>query len=101
MVPQNPVLRFIQEPAADFVGRFYYNQPPALLRFVLVNDLERVIYTRLTPRKADFDLVRDLMLEVGILDRKIEFDEYVDVRFAEQTVAQTAWKFAAGSAVAE
>lgn len=86
--------------AADFVGRFYFNQPPALLRYVLVNDLERVIYTRLTPRKADFDLVRDLMLEVGILDRSIEFDEYVDARFAEETVAQTAWKFEAGSAVA-
>ena len=28
--------------AADFVGRFYFNQPPALLRFVLINDLERV-----------------------------------------------------------
>ena len=87
--------------AADFVGRFYFNQPPALLRFVLVNDLERVIYTRLTPRKADFDMVRDLMLEVGVLERSIEFDEYVDVRFAEQTVTQTAWKFEAGSAVAQ
>lgn len=87
--------------AADFVGRFYFNQPPALLRFVLVNDLERVIYTRLSPRKADFDMVRDLMLEVGVLDRSIEFDEYVDVRFAEQTVTQTAWKFEAGSATAQ
>ena len=86
--------------AADFVGRFYFNQPPALLRYVLVNDLERVIYTRLSPRKADFDLVRDLMLEVGILDRPIEFEEYVDVRFAEETVAQTAWKFEPGSAIA-
>lgn len=89
-----------REHAADFVGRFYYNQPPELLRFVLVNDLERVVYTRLSPRKPDFDLVRDLMLEVGILDRSVEFEDYVDTRFAEQTVTQTAWKFTAGSAAA-
>jgi NitT/TauT family transport system substrate-binding protein len=90
-----------REHAADFVGRFYFNQPPALLRFVLTEDLERVVYSRLSPRRADFDLVRDLMLEVGILERSMEFDEYVDVRFAEDTVTQTAWKFTAGGGVAQ
>jgi NitT/TauT family transport system substrate-binding protein len=86
--------------AADFVGRFYFNQPPALLRHVLVNDLERVVYTRLAPRRADFELVRDLMLEVGTLDRPIEFEEYVDVRFSEGAMGQTAWRYEAGSASA-
>lgn len=50
----------------------------------------------LTPRKPDFDLVRDLMLESGVLDRKIEFEEYVDTRFAERARVQTAWKFEPG-----
>ena len=36
------------------------------------------------------------MLEVGTLDRSIEFEEYVDVRFAEGTVGQTAWEYEAG-----
>jgi hypothetical protein len=68
----------------------------ALLRWALTKDLERVIYSRLSPRQPDFDLVRDLMLEAGTLDHPIEFPEYVDVRFAEGTVGETAWEFEAG-----
>jgi NitT/TauT family transport system substrate-binding protein len=85
-----------REYAADFVGRFYYNQPPALLRWALTNPMDRVMYTPLSPRKADFDLVRDLMMESGVLDQKIEFEEYVDIRFAEGAAHQTAWSFAPG-----
>jgi NitT/TauT family transport system substrate-binding protein len=87
--------------AADFVGRYYFNQPPTLLRFALTNPLDRVVYEPLSPRKADFDLVRDLMMESGVLDRKIEFDEYVDVRFAEAAEHQTAWTFEPGAVVAQ
>jgi NitT/TauT family transport system substrate-binding protein len=89
-----------REHAADFVGRFYFNQPPQLLRYVLTNDLERVIYTRLTPRQPDFELVRDLMLEVGTLERPIEFSDYVDVRFAEGAGRQSPWVYEAGSGAA-
>jgi NitT/TauT family transport system substrate-binding protein len=32
------------------------------------NPLDRVMYTSLAPRKADFDMVRDLMVETGVLD---------------------------------
>lgn len=32
----------------------------------------------------------------GILDRKIEFEEYVDTRFAQRALVQTAWKFQPG-----
>ncbi len=89
-----------RETAADFVGRYYYNQPPALLRWALARDLTRVVYSRLAPRRADFDLVRDLMLETGTLDRKIEFPEYVDTRFADGAASQTAWQYEAGQATA-
>lgn len=85
-----------REAAADFVGRYYYNQPPALLRWALARDLTRVIYSRLAPRKPDFDLVRDLMLQTGTLGRKIEFEEYVDTRFADGAAA-TAWSYEAGA----
>jgi len=85
-----------REHAADFVGRYYFNQPPALLRWALTKDLERVIYSRLEPRKPDFDLVRDMMLHVGTLDRPIEFHEYVDTRFADGAADQTPWRFEAG-----
>src|SRR5438270_4459412 len=90
-----------RENAADFTARFYYNQDPKLLRWALTNPLDRVMYTPLTPRKADFDLVRDLMIETGVLDRKIEFSEYTDVSFAEGKQNRIAWKYEPGDAHAE
>lgn len=90
-----------REHAADFVGRFYFNQNPKLLRWALTNPLDRVLYTPLTPFKKDFDLVRDLMLETAVLDRNIEFHEYVDTRFAEGARIRTAWKYEPGDATSE
>jgi NitT/TauT family transport system substrate-binding protein len=88
-----------REDAADFVGRFYYNQKPALLRWALTHPMDRVMYAPLAPRKPDFDLVRDLMMETGVLDKKIEFNEYVDTRFSDRASIQTAWKYQPGIAV--
>jgi NitT/TauT family transport system substrate-binding protein len=90
-----------REQAADFVGRFYYNQKPALLRWALTKPLDRVVYEPLAPRKPDFDLVRDLMIETGVLDKKIDFDEYTDTRFSDGARTQTAWKYEAGIATAQ
>jgi NitT/TauT family transport system substrate-binding protein len=90
-----------REEAADFVGRYYFNQKPELLRWALTRPLDRVMYTPLAPYKPDFDLVRDLMIETGVLDRKIEFEEYTDTRFADGARSQTAWKYEAGSAAAK
>jgi NitT/TauT family transport system substrate-binding protein len=85
--------RLHRENAADFVGRFYYNQNPALLRWALTKPLDRVMYNPLAPRKVDFDLVRDLMIETGVLNKKIEFEEYVDVRFSDKASIKTAWNY--------
>jgi NitT/TauT family transport system substrate-binding protein len=90
-----------REDAADFVARYYYRQRPEILRHALTEPLDRVIYTRLAPRKPDFDMVRDLMIETGVLDRRIAFEEYVDTRFAEGAAGQTAWKYEPGSSKAE
>ena len=90
-----------RENAADFVGRFYYNQKPALLRWALTKPMDRVVYSQLAPRKPDFDLVRDLMLETGVLAKKIEFDEYADTRFSDAASAQTPWRYEAGIASAQ
>jgi NitT/TauT family transport system substrate-binding protein len=90
-----------REHAADFVARYYYRQRPEVLRHALTEPLDRVIYTRLSPRKPDFDMVRDLMIETGVLDRRIPFEEYVDTRFAEGAAQETAWKYEAGSGRAE
>jgi NitT/TauT family transport system substrate-binding protein len=90
-----------REDAADFVGRFYYHQKPALLRWALTHPIDRVIYSPLAPRKPDFDLVRDLMMETGVLNKKMEFSEYADTRFSDGAIAQTAWKYEAGIATAK
>jgi NitT/TauT family transport system substrate-binding protein len=86
-----------REAAAEFVGRNYYQQEPALLRWALTKPLDRVMYTPLTPYKKDFDLVVDLMIETGVLDRKIEFEEYTDTRFAEGARNQSPWPYAPAS----
>jgi NitT/TauT family transport system substrate-binding protein len=90
-----------REDAADFVGRFYYNQKPALLRWALTKPLDRVTYSPLAPRKADFDLVRDLMIETGVLHNKLEFEDYTDTRFSDKASAQTPWRYEPGTATAQ
>jgi len=85
-----------REDAADFVGRFYYHQKPALLRWALTKPMERVMYTPLAPYQPDFDLVRDLMIETGVLNKKIEFADYADTRFSDGAKSQTAWRYEAG-----
>src|SRR6202522_2823532 len=86
--------------ASDFVGRFYYNQKPALLRWALTKPMDRVTYSPLAPRKPDFDMVRDLMIETGVLNKKIEFSEYTDTRFSDQASIQTPWRYEPGTATA-
>jgi NitT/TauT family transport system substrate-binding protein len=85
-----------RDDAADFVGRYYYSQPPALLRWALSRDLQRVVYSPLAPRKPDFDLVRDLMIHTGILDHPVEFADYTDTRFSDGASAMTAWRYEPG-----
>ncbi|HUB80944.1 MAG TPA: ABC transporter substrate-binding protein [Bryobacteraceae bacterium] len=90
-----------REDAADFVGRFYFNQKPALLRWALTKPMDRVMYTPLAPYKADFDLVRDLMIETGVLNQKIAFEDYADTRFSDGAKSQTAWRYEAGAGAAQ
>jgi NitT/TauT family transport system substrate-binding protein len=90
-----------REQAADFVGRFYYNQKPALLRWALTKPLDRVVYSPLAPRKDDFDMVRDLMIETGVLNKKLEFSDYADTRFSDQASALTPWRYEAASGSAQ
>lgn len=82
-----------REYAADFVGRLYYHQSPELLRWALLHPTDRVRYSPLSPRKADFELVQSLMIDSGVLDHAVPFEELVDTRFAEGAREQTAWDF--------
>ncbi len=86
--------------AADFVGRYYYHQKPALLRWALTKPMARIRYNLLEPQKADFDEVRDLMIKTGLLKEKLPFSAYTDLQFADHAIIETAWKYEPGDAVA-
>jgi NitT/TauT family transport system substrate-binding protein len=81
-----------REHAADFVARFYFHQRPGLLEWALTHPLDRVRYSPLAPLRRDFDLIQSMMIESGILDRRMEFAEYVDERFAIKAVS-AAWGY--------
>lgn len=68
--------------AAQFVSRFYYNQHPRLLEFVLSKPPDRVIYSRLKATRSNFEEIEMLAKEAGILQGTAHFDDYVDNSFA-------------------
>jgi len=68
--------------AAEITAERYYFQPPELLKYVLSKPVDRVKYTRLAPLREDFDEIMELAVEIGILSRRIEFEEYANDRFA-------------------
>jgi NitT/TauT family transport system substrate-binding protein len=99
---ENPPKRKARrEHAADFVGRFYFRQDPRLLKWALTKPMDRVKYQPLTPLRKDFDLIVSLMVETGVLDRRIAFEEFVDTRFAEGAATQTEWEYEPGDASAQ
>ncbi len=90
-----------REHAADFVGRYYYRQDPKLLRWALLNPIDRVKYEPLSPRRADFEFIVRMMVETKVLDKPIPFDEFIDTRFAEGAQSMKAWRYEAGTQRAE
>jgi NitT/TauT family transport system substrate-binding protein len=70
--------------AADVAGRRYYFQPPELLKYVLSKPVDRVKYTQLAPLKADFDEIMELAADIGVLDGRIAFEDYVDPSFVPE-----------------
>jgi len=87
--------------AADFVGRYYYHQKPELLRWALTKPMSRIRYNLLEPQKTDFDEVRDMMIQTGVLKVKIPFSAYTNLQFADHATIETAWKYEPGDAVAK
>lgn len=90
-----------REHAADFVGRFYFRQDPRLLKWALTKPLDRVQYQPLSPLRKDFDIITGLMLQTGLLERPIAFEEYIDTRFAEGAQHQTEWRYEPGDTKAQ
>jgi NitT/TauT family transport system substrate-binding protein len=68
--------------AAEVTAKHYYFQPPELLKYVLSKPIDRVKYTNLAPLKDDFDEIMELAFEIGVLSRRVAFEEYADDSFA-------------------
>ena len=79
---------------AQFVGRFYYNQDPRLLSFVLSKPPDRVKYTNLAVRRSDFEEIEQLGRAAGILNGTAHFEDYTDASFVkdDSAVQPYAWE---------
>jgi len=69
--------------AAAITAKNYYFQPKELLEYVLSNPPDRVKYTQLGPLRKDFDEIMELAADIGVLSRRVDFDEYVDTSFVK------------------
>jgi NitT/TauT family transport system substrate-binding protein len=80
--------------AGSFVATNYYNQHPRLLQFVLSKPPDRVKYTGLNVRRADFEEIERLGREAGILRGTASFDDYADGSFVtdDELVKPWDWK---------
>ncbi len=59
----------------------YFRQDEALLRYVLTQPPDRVSYRSLTPGDDEMQLIADMGLDAGILDRRLDVTGLVDRRF--------------------
>jgi NitT/TauT family transport system substrate-binding protein len=67
--------------------RRYFNQDPAVLRYVMENPSDRVTYGDLRMIRAEFDELMQLSIEAGTLKRQVPYEKYVDERFAAKARA--------------
>ena len=73
--------------AAQFVAKYYYNQDPRLLSFVLSKPPDRVKYTNLIPLRKDFEEIERLGIAAGILSGTAHFEDYADPSFVPDDTA--------------
>jgi NitT/TauT family transport system substrate-binding protein len=62
--------------------REFFNQDPAILRFVMENPTDRVTYGDLRMIRTEFDELMQLSLDAGTIRHRIAYETYVDDRFA-------------------
>ena len=63
-------------------GRQFFNQDPNILRFVMENPTDRVTYGDLRMIRTEFEELMQLSLQAGTIKHPINYDKYVDERFA-------------------
>ena len=65
-------------------GRRFFNQDPAILRYVMENPSDRVTYGDLRMIREEFDELMQLSIEAGTLEQPIAYEKYVDETFVKR-----------------
>jgi NitT/TauT family transport system substrate-binding protein len=76
-----------REDAARLVSP-YFRQDEKLIRYVLTQPPDRVSYRMLTPQDDEMQLMADMALEAGILERPLDVRGLVDRRFIPTDIPQ-------------
>ena len=67
-------------------GKRFFNQDPAVLRFVMQNPTDRVTYGDLRLIRSEFEELLQLELDAGTIKRRGRYEEYVDDSFVRNVV---------------
>jgi NitT/TauT family transport system substrate-binding protein len=76
-----------REDAARLVSP-YFRQDEKLIRYVLTQPPDRVSYRMLTPQDDEMQLMADMALEAGILERPLDVRGLVDRRFIPDNIPE-------------
>jgi len=63
-------------------GRKFFNQDPAIIRFVMENPVDRVTYGDLRMIRAEFEELMQLSVEAGTIKGPVPYEKYMDESFA-------------------
>jgi NitT/TauT family transport system substrate-binding protein len=64
----------------------YYRQDQKLIEYVLTQPPDRVSYRMLTPTKAELTTIMQYAIKAGILQKPIDIDQLVDLRFIPEHI---------------
>jgi NitT/TauT family transport system substrate-binding protein len=64
-------------------GRKFFNQDPAIIRFVMENPTDRVTYGDLRMIRAEFEELMQLSIAAGTLKAPVAYEKYLDESFAK------------------
>ena len=68
-------------------GAGYFNQDPAVLRFVMENPSDRVTYGDLRMIREEFDELMHLSIDAGTIAKPVPLENYLDESFARDAKA--------------
>jgi NitT/TauT family transport system substrate-binding protein len=72
-----------EKAVAIAAGRKFFNQDPAIIRFVMENPTDRVTYGDLRMIRTEFEELMQLSIEAGTLKTPVAYEKYMDESFAK------------------